>query len=278
MKNTFMIGITGILLSCGGLAQAADITFTSDANIQTGDLWSNVSIYDSPPAHTTVNMTGGLVNDILRVCNASTFNMSAGQVVGGALWANDQSKVNIFGNSVVGGLSVYSNATVNFSGNASVAGASTGNSGILNVYGGIINQFTGYNSSVVNVYGGIIGTTNLDVGAFDTSVFTIYGGVIDHLSATDSSTINLRGGNITNWLGASSAINVFGYDLAKTDTGGTYGYGQVTGFWQNGSPFTIDLRYSSTYSAINLVPEPATLLLFGVGTFLLRKSKRKIQK
>lgn len=82
MRNQLIIGVVGVLLCCGGLAQAADITFTHDANVQAGDSWSNVSIYDTPPAHTTVNMTGGLVTDVLRVCNASTFNMSAGQVVG----------------------------------------------------------------------------------------------------------------------------------------------------------------------------------------------------
>lgn len=174
-------------------------------------------------------------------------------------------------------LSVYDNATVNLSGNASVVGASTGNSGIFNVYGGTINQLTNRQISTVNIYGGNISNGVL---VYDTGNVNVYGGIIDYLNGSDSSVFNLRGGLITSYLAASSSagINVFGYDLAKTSTGGAYGDGQVTGFWQNDSPFTIDLRYSSTYSAINLVPEPATVLLLGVGTFLLRQSKLRTRK
>ncbi len=253
-----------ILFAFSFYAQAASMTFTSDANIQAGDSWSSVSIYDSPPAHTAVTMTGGSVTDSMGVYNASTFNMSAGHV--NALSANDQSTVNISGDSVHV-LGVSSNATASISNNASVSMADT--YGVLNVYGGTIGQLYGWETSTINVYSG---TINNDLFAEESSVFSIYGGTIDHLGAGGSSVVNLRGGNITNWLGASSTINVFGYNLAKTNTGGAYGDGQITGFWQDGLPFTISLRYSSTYSAVNLIPEPATLLLFGLGVLLLKKS------
>jgi hypothetical protein len=209
------------------------VTFTSDANIQAGDSWSSVSIYDTPPAHTTVNMTGGVITDGgVHVYNAATFNFSGGTMYGGGIEAHDQSTVNI--TSSVKGVGVFDNATVNIFNNANVSMADT--YGVLNVYGGTIGQLSGYASAIVN----------------------------------------LHGGDITNYISVepSGSINVFGYDLAKTDTGGTYGYGQITGFWQDALPFTINLAGSGAYSAINLIPEPTTLLLLGIGAFLLRKSRK----
>jgi hypothetical protein len=152
--------------------------------------------------------------------------------------AYDQSTVNITGG--FSGVNVVQNATGNISGNANVGAANIDGSGILNVYSGSIGQ----------------------------------------LIANGNSIVNLMGGTFTAYLGAelSATINVFGHDLAKTDTGGMYGYGQITGFWQDDSSFTINLAGSGAYSVTNLIPEPATFLLFGIGTLLLRKSRHRIQK
>jgi hypothetical protein len=231
MRKLLVISL--ICLFVGQYAYATNKDFYSNGTIQDGNTWMNVSIYDTPPAHTTVNMTGGSVTDVMKVYDASTLNMSAG-LVRGALWANDQSTVNISGGSVRN-LSAGDNATVNFSGNAS-ADASAGGFGIFNVYGGTIYQLTGYDSAVINLYGGAI---TYDIG-----------------------------------VEPSVAINVFGYDLAKTDTGGRFGYGQITGFWQDSSPFTINLMGSGAYSVTNLIPEPATFFLLGLGVFLFRKSHK----
>ncbi|MGD0786279.1 MAG: PEP-CTERM sorting domain-containing protein [Sedimentisphaerales bacterium] len=212
---------------------AQAVTFTSDANIQAGNSWMNVDIYDTSPNHTTVTMTGGSITDQMNVYNASTLNMSGGYVLG--LVALENSTVNISGGSV-GGLSLRDNATATISQNASIGVAGVG----------------------------------------DSSVFNMNGGTIDYLGVGDNSIINLRGGTIIDYLGADffATVNVFGYNLAKTDIGGTHGAGQVTGFWQDGSTFTINLSGTDTYSTINLIPEPATLLLLGIGTFLLRKSHK----
>jgi hypothetical protein len=84
------------------------------------------------------------------------------------------------------------------------------------------------------------------------------------------STINLFGGSITDCIKFGNIINVFGYDLAKTDTGGTYGHGQITGFWQDGLQFTIDLYADDSYSRLNLIPEPASFGMIILGAAFVR--------
>lgn len=211
-------------------ANAASITFYNDGIIQAGDSWGNVYIHDTPPAHTTVTMTGGSVNDSMSVYDASIFNMSAGHVV--EVQAHNSSTINISGGSI-SGLLLYNNANATISQNANIYSAAA--------YSGIINM---------------------------------NGGTISCLAAVGGSpVVNLRGGAITDYLGADSfaLVNVFGYNLAKTDLGGKFGYGQVSGFWQDGLAFAINLGGPEAYSHINLVPEPATLLLISIGGLLLRK-------
>jgi PEP-CTERM motif len=246
-----IITIGLVILLAGGLAQAANITFTSDANIQAGDTWGNVYIHDTVPNHTTISMTGGSVTDVLNANDASTFNMSAGLV--NVLNACDLSSVNISGGSLQE-IQVFNSATVTFSQNATVYTVAA-YSGIVNMNGGTISNF-------------------ISVGGRGSGICNMNGGIVGGLSAKDASVINLRGGDITNYLSAdsSSMIDVFGINLAKTNIGGKHNAGQITGCWQDGSLFSIDLGNSGTYSRVNLIPEPATLFLFGLGGLMLRKS------
>lgn len=86
----------------------------------------------------------------------------------------------------------------------------------------------------------------------------------------------MSGGLVSEYLGAadSGLINIFGYDLSKTASGGEYGYGFVTGEWADGTIFSINLVVADAYSAVVLheIPEPATLAIVITGVLFLRKS------
>ena len=104
---------------------------------------------------------------------------------------------------------------------------------------------------------------------------TITGGTTVDISVVDSAVVGLYGGTITDYISAydSSTINIYGYDLVKTSAGGLYGYGQVNGYLADDTYFSVDLYNTDAYSHINLVPEPCTLVLVGVGALLVRRKK-----
>jgi len=198
---------------------------------------------------------------------------SSGQILDGEEWNNvhiynDDTIVDMLG-GLVDSIGTHDTSTVNITGghvNTLVAlELSTSN-----ISDGFVYGLDACDYSIVNLYG------NADLFAprvrnFGTLNMT--GGSVDHLGAIDSGIINLYGGIISDRLIScdSSVVNIYGYDLLKTNTGGKYDYGQVSGFWANGTAFTIDLNGFETYSHINLIPEPSTLILFAIGFFLIKQ-------
>ena len=109
--------------------------------------------------------------------------------------------------------------------------------------------------STLNYSGGQTG----GIGISDNAEAILSGGVINNIASHQNSDLKKH---ITIICDVDS-VNLTG-DL-------------LTGNWLDGSSFSITLQdqagYDSVYSNIQLVPEPTTLLLFGLGSVLLRRKK-----
>jgi hypothetical protein len=170
------------------------------------------------------------------------------------------------------------------------------------VNGGIIGwTLSAYNISTVDFSGGSIGN---DFVAYDNSTVTMSGGsVTDCLSAIGDSTITMSGGSVGNELSTyvNGIIYLVGSGFEVTDLSGTttilsvgdklsdfgtlvddgswdYYAGSITGILSDGSSLNNTFRLNITGEWVGtgdiiLIPEPATLSLFGFGTLMLSRKR-----
>ena len=200
---------------------------------------------------------------------------SSGQILDGEEWSNvyiynDDTIVDMLGGDV-DGIGTYDASTVNVTG-GHVNTLDALEFSTANISGGFVYGLNAKNNSIVNFSDGASGVS---IGAGDFGTLNMYGGITEFLRAGDYGIINLYGGHVTDSLNSwgSATVNIFGYDLFKTSSGGRYGYGQVYGFFADGSSFNIDFNTSETYPHINLIPEPCSLLLLALGCLFLKRKK-----
>jgi hypothetical protein len=127
-----------------------------------------------------------------------------------------------------------------------------------------------YNDCILDIFGGDIAR----LAAYDTTVTNWYDGQMYTLWTRDDSIVNIYGGDLDIlWAAESSRVNIFAYDVAVMPTGGRYNQGYATGyFYSNDEPFYFDIS-QDTYLHINVIPEPATFLLLGLGSLWIVKKK-----
>ena len=231
MKKLIISTIAVLLCGAVNVQAVGDWDIYSDAEIHDSDEYWNVSVFDTPPDHTTLDMFGGSV-DSMAAFDESTVNISGGYV---------------------STLNSYELSTVN-------------------AFGGFVHSLWAYDTGTANVWGDV---GMISLGARESGVVNMSGGTTQHLGAGESGTVNVYGGLVNSGLNAwdFGAVNIFGYDLVKTSTGGHYGYGQVYGFFIDDTAFTIDFSTLETYSHVNLVPEPSSLILLGLGGLMIKRKR-----
>jgi len=135
------------------------------------------------------------------------------------------------------------------------------------VYGEVFLE----NDASVDIFGGSVDKLE----TLDISTAEIFGGVMDGLWTNDDTIVNIYGGTL-NWLAGfhASIVNLYAYDVTYHSTDGLHNEGWMEGtYYNDDAPFSFSFYGGHSYSHINIVPEPATFLLFGSGGLLLRKRK-----
>ena len=226
-----------------------------DDTYQNDDVWLDSKTSNNPGTHVdlidggtvnilrainnaTITMTGGLVGTDLTAYGNSTVAMSGG-LVGGDLTAHDNGSVVFTEGTVAGWLFAFENATVSMS-------------------GGAVDSLFAYKDATVTVSGGSIG---------------------QYLQAIINGTIILDGTGFQvngQFLSPGDKLTDFGTLVEWRPDGDIRDYytGTITGTLSDGSDLNNDFYIYNTgvdvgTGDIIIVPEPCSLVLLGVGGFVL---------
>lgn len=125
-----------------------------------------------------------------------------------------------------------------------------------------------------------------DIITSDYSTVTFSGGIVNYIYVQKEATVLLNGGQI-NLIRSIQKPSVGKTVIIDCQEGWNWLYDDeqeingITGNWHNGDAFsinflndTIQYKYPDTRTHVKVIPEPASLLLFGIGGLSLKKRKR----
>lgn len=211
------------------------IAWGSHVSISGGTILNELKAYGSA----RVEMSGGVIGDILDEYGLS-----------GMLQAYDDSQIMI-SNSLIGTVMSNDQSQVSISGDTTVTGVGASGSSQITIYGGAIRSLSAIENSQVTVYDISMSPLSNTLVADNEGIMTFYGSEF----YVDSQQVGY--GEITSIFGGS-----FG-DEPERNLGVRL---------DNGELFSARF-YIGNNASIVLVPEPATILLLGLGAFALRKKR-----
>ena len=264
MLSIRKIVIMALMWFCTAHVWAETITiFDSNATISDGNTYDTVVVKGDG---TVVDMTGGDVNTVITM-DASTFNMSGGDCLNSWIWSHGSSTLNLSSGSVMG-INSFGESKINISGDFIISAGDENDiasrfydSSVVTISSDNVNvvyALVFYNSSTLNLSAGTIyriETLRLSNGRLNMSG----GSVTDlQLSLDGHNTVTISGGTITDLIALNDGspieggeIQIVGYDLMALPYGGGYGAGQITGYWNDDTPFSITIM-RSCYDHISL--------------------------
>jgi len=137
--------------------------------------------------------------------------------------------------------------------------------------GDVFGEIYMYNDATADMFAGEVGKLE----THDLTHFNFLGGDLTDLRIHGNGTADFSNGEL-NRLGidGNGLLNLYAYDVTIYTTGGYYDRGWIEGkYFSDDSYFSFDFVLTNTHEHINIVPEPASLMLFCLGGLLLRKRR-----
>jgi hypothetical protein len=136
----------------------------------------------------------------------------------------------------------------------------------------------GYNAEVWVINDAHLDVLSGSIGKLETqnySTSNIYNGIFDWLTTVDNSIVNIYGGQFRIAEAFPySTVNLYAYDTIYHTSGGINNEPWIEGIYlTSNEPFYFSFNDESNFLQFQIIPEPATMLLFYVGILFLKKKQ-----